>query len=65
MDMLDMDEYLKTHADKTPQRLKAHFNKYIEFRHTCIEDLGISESDVPTMWVAYHLSELKHTIGSA
>lgn len=60
--MQSMEEYLKSHADHTSRRRKAHFNQYIEFKHNCVEILGIPEQDVPTLWVAYHLNELLHSI---
>lgn len=60
--MQSMDECLKSHAEHTSKRRKAHFNQYIEFKHNCVETLGITEGDVPTLWVAYHINELRHSM---
>jgi hypothetical protein len=53
------DEYLKAAGENNLRRKEGYFTRYINFKSTAATK-GISESEIPLLWIAYHLNELEN-----
>ena len=57
--MRPQDKRLETHIKDGLRRKNAYFDRYISFKHTCMEK-GISDEEIPMLWIAYHLNEIEY-----